>query len=270
MEKRKVNSPVGLFTRFFVFSFVVAIAIIGIIMVKGYSFTIGKIYFTDRGTYLINENNVAVIVVDTTKENKLFKSYSNGDEILVVHGPIMETYPMTTDGFFAIRLEKNAGSYKPDDDVVGFEPNSEDVDDGTEFSVQYIRTDGYHEDAIYPVIKIIRSANELNEYYQQNKEKYNLDSTSGFNSACKKYDDNYFNNQILIIVLLEEGSGSNRHEVKSLTYLDDGSLTINIERTIPEIGTCDMAQWHLLIEPAKGISIDDESKVSVIINTNSE
>ncbi len=270
MEKRKANSPMGLFIRFFVFSFVVAIAIIGIFMVKGYSLTIGKIYFTDRGTYLINENNVAVIVVDNTKENKLFKGYSNGDEILVVYGPIMETYPMTTDGFFAIRLEKSDGSYKPDDDVVGFEPNFEDVDDGTEFTVQYIRTDGYHEDTIYPVIKIIRSTDELNEYYQMNKEKYNLDSTSGFLNACKKYDDNYFNNQILIIVLLEEGSGSNRHEVKSLNYLDDGNLTISIERTIPEIGTCDMAQWHLLIEPEKGISIDDESKVSIIINTNSE
>ncbi len=268
MEKRKSNSPRRLFAKFFVLGFVFAIAIIGTIMVKGYSFTVGKVYFTDTVTYLINENNVAVIVVDDSKGNDLFEGYSNGDKILVVHGGIMETYPMRTNAVFAIRLEKGDGNYKPGDDVEGFEPDFENVTGNVEFNVQFIRTDGYHEGVVYPIVKIIDSVNELNEYYQENKGKYDFDNTSGFLNACKKYDDNYFKNQILIIVLLEEGSGSNRHKVNNLTLLDDGTLEIKIERIVPEIGTCDMAQWHILIEPEKGVSVESESEITVVINTD--
>ena len=60
-----------------------------------------------------------------------------------------------------------------------------------DFVPQYIRTNGYYEDVEYPVVKIIRSVDELNSYYNENKEKYSLerredpasDSTIGFLDA---------------------------------------------------------------------------------------
>ena len=142
------------------------------------------------------------------------------------------------------------------------------------FAPQYIRTNGYHEDVEYPVVKIIRSVDELNAYYNAAKGKYDLarkekvysDTTIGFLNACDKYDDAYFEEQILVMVLLEEGSGSIRHNVDYVKTGSDGTLHVGIRRIVPEIGTDDMAQWHILIEPEKGISVADESDVVVYLD----
>ncbi len=64
----------------------------------------------------------------------------------------------------------------------------------------------------------------MNSYYNENKEKYSLerredpasDSTIGFLDACDKYNAEYFEKQILVMVLLEEGSGSVRHNVDNV------------------------------------------------------
>ncbi|MGI6608494.1 MAG: hypothetical protein ACOX1F_05915 [Erysipelotrichaceae bacterium] len=267
MKKSKSNSPIRIFIRFFLLGFVAVFVFVGILLNKGYRVTVGKLYFRENETYLINENNVAMIVFDGSLGGNLFDGYSNGDEVFVVHGVIRETYPMTTDGIYAIRLKKGDGNYKPDEDITGLDKLETDI----VFEVQYIRTDGYHEDVKYPLVKIIRSAEELNKYYQENKDKYNLndksDSSMGFLNVIDKYDEDYFKNQALIIILLEENSGSNRHSVKNITS-EDGMLVINIERTVPEIGTCDMAQWHILIEIKSDIGVISESDIAVVLETD--
>ena len=129
-----------------------------------------------------------------------------------------------------------------------------------DFSAQYIRTNGYHEDVKYPVVKIIRSARELSEYCEANKENYDLVypySGIGFLDACEKYDDAYFADHILVMVLLEEGSGSIRHEVQAVHMSADGHCQIYIDRIVPECGTCDMAEWHILIELEAGAEPED-------------
>lgn len=143
-----------------------------------------------------------------------------------------------------------------------------------DFGAQYIRTDGYHEFVKYPVVKIIRSVRELNAYYEANKERYGLgrrdnvasDMTIGFLDACDKYDGAYFEDHILIMVLLEESSGSNRHQVRSVHMSAGGQCCIYIDRIIPEAGTCDMAQWHILIEPEAGTEIGKESDITVFVD----
>ena len=143
-----------------------------------------------------------------------------------------------------------------------------------EFKTQYIRTDGYHEGVEYPVVKIIRSVDELNAYYNENKEKYSLerrndpasDSTIGFLDACDKYNAEYFEKQILVIVLHEEGSGSTRHNVYNVKHGSNGKLYVNIRSIVPEVGTCDMAQWHILIEPEADVDVAEESDVIVYMD----
>ena len=127
------------------------------------------------------------------------------------------------------------------------------------FSAQYIRTDGYHEDEIYPVVTVIRSDEELNAYYSANKDRYYLerrdqvyaDSSIGFLDACDKYDPAYFEDQILVLVLLQEGSGSIQHKVEDVKSDAEGKLSVSIRSIAPEVGTDDMAQWHIFIELAK-------------------
>jgi len=138
---------------------------------------------------------------------------------------------------------------------------------------QYIRTNKHHSDLYSPVIKIIRSVDELNSYYEQNKDLYDLtrhdkiysDTTIGFQNACDKYDDNYFKDRILVLVVLQEGSGSIRHEVTNVKLTGDNRLLININENSPELLTCDMAAWHIFIEPASGVDIIDETYVDLTV-----
>ena len=147
-------------------------------------------------------------------------------------------------------------------------------DDSTKvrFDAQYIRTNGYREGAVFPRVVIIRSVEELKTYYEQNKYTFDLerrdkvysDSSIGFLDACDRYDEAYFSQQILVMVLLQEGSGSVRHQVTSVGITEDGKLNITIDSQCPEISTDDMAQWHILVEPEAGVDV--ESAEDVLIN----
>ena len=83
---------------------------------------------------------------------------------------------------------------------------SNDIDDSqiktqesVNYGVQYIRTNGYMEGAEFPNVVIIRSLDELNNYYKTNKDTFDLerkdkvysDTTIGFLDACDKYDTAY-------------------------------------------------------------------------------
>ncbi len=138
------------------------------------------------------------------------------------------------------------------------------------FEAQYIRTDGYHDNVKYPKITVIKSADELEEYYNANKDLYFLDhvdkvysdTTIGFIDACEKHDEDYFEENILILVLLEEGSGSIRHEVKSVKT-SGNDVEINIDINVPEICTDDMAEWHIIIELDRNCGIDYNDNIKV-------
>ena len=133
------------------------------------------------------------------------------------------------------------------------------------FKAQYIRTDGYREGVRYPIVKIIRSVEELNKYYETNRGQYNLDH-SGWTEACGKYDEAYFEEHILVMVLVEAGSGSVRYQVIN-AVLDGDELIVDIDVQAPEVGTCDMAEWHILIEPATDVDVADEEHVTVNLRT---
>lgn len=143
-----------------------------------------------------------------------------------------------------------------------------------DFDAQCIRTDGYREDAQYPAVRIIRSVRELTAYYEANKEEYDLerkdnaysDMTAGFLDACDRYDGAYFEDHILIMVLLEEGSGSVRHKVQSVHMSAGGRCCVYIDRVVPEVGTDDMAEWHILIEPEAGVEIEAEADITVFVD----
>ena len=103
--------------------------------------------------------------------------------------------------------------------------NQINTQEPVDYGVQYIRTNGYMEGAEFPNVVIIRSLDELNSYYEANKDTFDLerkdkvysDTTIGFLDACDKYDTAYFEKGYLVFVLLEEGSGSVRHEVTGST-----------------------------------------------------
>ena len=134
------------------------------------------------------------------------------------------------------------------------------------FAAQYIRTDGYHDEIRYPVVRVIRSVEALNTYYEENKALYYLESPE-FADARDQYDSSYFADRFLLMVLLQEGSGSVTHQVTKLRTADTGNLTVDISSELPGgIGTSDMALWHILIEPEAGIPVPAEDQIQVYLN----
>ena len=139
---------------------------------------------------------------------------------------------------------------------------------GTEvqWAAQYIRTNGgYEAKVIYPCVRIIHSLQELKDYYNtwhevfdlERKDKVYSDTTIGFLDACDQFDEAFFEENYLIFVLLEEGSGSIRHEVRSVEQTEDKKLSISIDRNVPEVGTDDMAEWHIILELSRDVLVEN-------------
>lgn len=144
-----------------------------------------------------------------------------------------------------------------------------------DFKAQYIRTGSKVKVENYPIFSVLHSVEELNAYYEANKDKFDLerrtdiasDSTIGFLDACDKYNKEFFQENALALIVLEVGSGSTRHEVKSLKTDSDKNLYMDISTILPEIGTCDMAQWHIITEiPEKYNGIEVKLDDKLIVN----
>ncbi len=140
-----------------------------------------------------------------------------------------------------------------------------------EFSAEFYRADGYgnselllpflenavditaSKEGIIP-IAYFDGTNKLTRFYQEVGEGYQFDvaydSAISFAKAIEKYDAAFFEENALIILHIEEGSGSIRHTVESVEKTD-WMLEVNISRQVPEVGTDDMADWFAVIEVKK-------------------
>lgn len=137
--------------------------------------------------------------------------------------------------------------------------------------VQYVRTNGRAPDAEFPSSLIIRSKQELWEYYENNKAYYNMDSSwdesPAFRDAIKRYNDAYFAERELLIVLMEEPSGSIRHKVNCMwDVFVEGKRVYNISITSFKSmrGDDDMAQWHILIELPEWFHTDPGEEIPLV------
>ena len=169
-----------------------------------------------------------------------------------------------------VDMTVSAGPMQPGESVNQGVPEPE----AYAFDAQYIRTDGYSDDRSYPYHTVISSRAELTAYYEAYKNTYNLerrekvysDSTIGFLDACDKYDDAYFERQNLVLIVLQEGSGSIRHEITDVRRhsMENGTMDgwdVTIDVKAPEVVTDDMAQWHLFLEVQMGDVIKPTDKV---------
>lgn len=77
--------------------------------------------------------------------------------------------------------------------------------------------------------------------------------------SIKKYDSAFFAEYALIPVAITfSPSGSIKYEVVSAMH-DGDRLTVVVSKTIPEIGTCDVAEWLLLADVKKSDITDIKS-----------
>lgn len=144
------------------------------------------------------------------------------------------------------------------------------------FEAQYVRTEAKNQvytcpANICPFISVINSKDELTAYYRFYRYRFDLEhhgKTTGFLDACDKYDADFFEKNFLVLAVLEEGSGSTRHNVEAVTVDRNGNMNVNIISSSPESGTCDMAQWHIIVAVEKGntaVKAED-----IVLNYNNE
>lgn len=142
------------------------------------------------------------------------------------------------------------------------------------YGVQYVRTDGGVGTVLFPGVRIIDSVQKLRDYCNTWHEIFDLDrketaysdTTIGFLDACDKYDAAFFETNFLIFVLLEEGSGSIRHEVRSVVQTEEQKLQISVDRIVPECGTDDMAQWHIMLELSRDVIVESSADIMLYVD----
>ena len=279
MKKKRWILPVSIVSGVIVLCIVAVVAFGAILSAKGFGITTGRLYFADNDTYLIDSDNMAMKVSDCSDDKELFEGYQNGDKVILFHDGVNETYPAQTGGYRIIRLSKGDGTYKPADEILAIDQSL--GDDGAElsaqkvdFDVQYIRTGAQSYEGPYPAVAVIHSVDELTVYYETNKDQFYLerredpasDSTIGFLDACDKYDDAFFEKHALVFVILEEGSGSTRHNIEFVKVDWNGVMYINILSIDPDVGTCDMAYWHIMTEVPKDNAPETKENVVVYYN----
>lgn len=142
------------------------------------------------------------------------------------------------------------------------------------FEAQYIRTNCC-DDMEFPTYALINSREELDAYYEANKNTFNLerretvfaDTTIGFLDACDKYDDAYFETHNLLLIVLEESSGSIRHQITDVRRAEGtAGWTVTVKRIQPsKIQTADMAAWHLFLEVQMGKVIAPQDPITIQI-----
>lgn len=98
----------------------------------------------------------------------------------------------------------------------------------------------------YPAIHLIRSAEALRNFCQQRQQEYSGFERVENQAAC--YDDTFFADSSLIILMFVESSGSVQHQVVDVEVYENGYINILVDRNVPEIGTCDMAYWYIFVE----------------------
>ena len=110
-----------------------------------------------------------------------------------------------------------------------------------DFDVTTIRTDMFDLTDNHRLI-VIKTYADLLEKISTVDDTYN----ETLYTYLSTFDEDYFDSQMLAVLVFVEGSGSHRLEVTDIDV--DASLAmINITRNIPEIGTTDMAAWHIII-----------------------
>lgn len=129
-----------------------------------------------------------------------------------------------------------------------------------DYKAEYTRVDGSGDlftaktetqtngsDKGFPLVKA-DTIEELNAFAKGvNSYEYVWDS---FNDIVTKYNEEFFVENTLLLIYVSEGSGSVRHKVTSVTS-KAGKVSVDIERIVPEAGTCDMAGWIITVELKK-------------------
>ena len=292
MKKKKWFKAIGIVVGTLLFCGVVIVSLGAILSLKGYGISTGRFYTNNFGIYLVDEGE-AMLMSDKSKNQNVFENLSVGDFVLVMHSGVNETYPAQTGVYRIFRLQKGDASDLPEDLNVGqsYFPENEILDvevlkdlDTFEVSSQRIRvrykafkdvneSKNFTIFMSYPIVEVFHSVDELNAYYEKNKEIYCLqqnevpllDRTLSFDDVCEKYDEAYFENQILVLMIWRETRGEQvEHNIAQAGLVGENQDKMVFDITTTEnLGSLDIPTWFYFIEPEVGVTVEDKNDVTI-------
>lgn len=142
------------------------------------------------------------------------------------------------------------------------------------FEAQYIRTSWNHSTEFEYPVAVIRSAAEIQKYYDDNKNDFNLErrenpsseSTIGFLDACDKYDDKFFEDKSLVVASIFSPTYYREYEIENIKLESDGAFCVNIKSTSPETDDEAIAYWHIITEIPKDKAPKSTENITVYLN----
>lgn len=173
-------------------------------------------------------------------------------------------------------LQQPSGNYSPMDDPVMTHPTMmgpTSPEDVIGFQVNDLKLHSGEDWGFGPVV--IRSVEELELFCDRQAALYNdwpptlskpIDSIV---ELTAKYDNTFFARQSLILLMKQEGSGSNKLQVTEVFWMDSDSIMVTVDRILPGIGTADMAYWYLFIETDEVLPESADVWVQYSINRES-
>ncbi|MPM89078.1 hypothetical protein SDC9_136186 [bioreactor metagenome] len=217
----------------------------------------------------INDSSILVSTTDDVSFDKASVSYADNMEgldfnliigqmvKLTILPQIAESYPVQVK---AVKIELVSEPALSDPEHPNFTASFFRADSYSNNSQEYIMANAENADKLIissarhlPVF-LIDDAAALNDFISAGSEHYQFDVEYGedgsFADAVKKYDDSFFAENRLLIVYVQEPSGSIRHEIKDVA-INDGTLMVTVGRKVPEVGTDDMADWFIVLEFSK-------------------
>ncbi|MBE6891729.1 MAG: hypothetical protein E7481_06860 [Ruminococcaceae bacterium] len=223
--------------------------------------------FSGVYTSVVSENTDEILLSDNTSVSVQTKTLTDGNTLIfwsnsenTIHYSLyIEGTPENiSETIFSVLQNNNS-------EMHDYNGTVKDVD----FDFNCIRTNAMYENKThYPYAVVISSKEELDSYYETNKNAYYLervekvysDTTIGFLDEADKYDESFFEENSLIFVVTENGSGSIRHSVKKVE-ISDMNTVITIKNTVPEICTADMANWHIFISVSKEDTVPNKIEI---------
>jgi len=118
--------------------------------------------------------------------------------------------------------------------------NSNNVLKDLNFEQTLIKTGAYFDEMNGSKAKIIKNMSEVEEYVV-------IYNDEQLKNELKIYNDSYFSEKALVIIAIQESSGSNWNTLNTLKIIDN-NLVCNVLRHQPEVGTCDMAMNYILVQ----------------------
>ena len=91
---------------------IVIIAAAAFILSRG---TVGYCIVADNSSRIIVMDNSPVVLSNHTLDKNALYKYDTGDKLLILHGPVRETFPGGTDVYFSMKIGEGSAKDIPDE-----------------------------------------------------------------------------------------------------------------------------------------------------------